>query len=75
VQLLSRIAELEKINVEDADVDAQIQKIVDGARPEQRTDVENWMKGRRDTLRAQLREERLFDFLIQQAKVTETPAA
>lgn len=73
--LLSRIAELEKINVEDADVDAQIQKIVDGARPEQRTDVENWMKGRRDTLRAQLREERLFDFLIQQAKVTETPAA
>ncbi len=73
--LLSRIAEMEKINVEETDVDAQIRKIVDGARPEQRTDVENWMKGRRDTLRAQLREERLFDFLIQQAKVTEVPAA
>ncbi len=69
--LLARIAGKEKIDVSEGDVDAQIQKIVDGSRPDQKADVERWMKGRRDTLRAQLREEKLFDFLIQSAKVTE----
>lgn len=72
--ILGKIIEEEKLTVSDSDVEVQVRKIVDSIAPERRSDAEKWMDGRRDTLRAQLREERLFDFLIQNAKVTE-PAA
>lgn len=73
--ILSRVAESEKIQVSEEDIDKKIAQIVEGARPEQKSDIETWMKGRRDNLRAQLQEERLFDFLIQNAKVAEAPQA
>ncbi|MBL8023325.1 MAG: trigger factor [Elusimicrobia bacterium] len=70
--ILGNILETENIRVPEADVDAHIQKIIEGARPDQRTDVETWMKSRRDSIQSQMREERLFDFLISNATVTET---
>jgi trigger factor len=72
--ILGKIIDEEKLAVNDQDVEVQVRKIVDTIAPERRADAEKWMDGRRDTLRAQLREEKLFDFLIQNAKVTE-PAA
>ena len=38
-------------------------------------DVQKWMDSRRDNIRSQMREERLFDLLIQTAKVTDAPAS
>jgi trigger factor len=73
--ILGKILETENVVVGDADVDAHIQKIVEGARADQRADVQKWMDSRRTVIRSQMREERLFDFLIQHAKVTEAPAA
>lgn len=73
--ILGKILESENVAVPDADVDAHIQKILDGARPDQRADVQKWMDSRRENIRGQMREERLFDSLIQNAKVTEAPAA
>lgn len=73
--ILGKILETENISVPDADVDAHIQKILDGARPDQRADVQKWMESRRENIRGQMREERLFDELIRHAKVTEAPAA
>ena len=73
--ILGTILDNEKIAVPDADVDAHIQKILDGARPDQRADVQKWMDARRENIRGQMREERLFDLLIQNAKVTETVAS
>lgn len=72
--ILGKIIDEEKLTVSDQDIEVQVRKIVDSIAPERRSDAEKWMEGRRDTLRAQLREERLFDFLIQNAKVTETAA-
>lgn len=73
--ILGRILDSEKVEVSDADVDAHIQKILDGARADQRADVQKWMDSRRDNIRSQMREERLFDLLIQTAKVTDAPAS
>lgn len=73
--ILGKILEQEKVAVSDEDVDAHIEKILGGARPDQRAEVETWMRSRRDNVKAQLREERLFDFLIQNAKITEAPAS
>jgi trigger factor len=70
--ILGQVIQNEKIDVPEPDVDAHIRKIIEGARPEQRTNVETWMKSRRDSIRSQMREERLFDFLISNATVTET---
>lgn len=72
--ILGKIIDEEKLTVSDQDIEVQVRKIVDSIAPERRSDAEKWMEGRRDTLRAQLREERLFDFLIQNAKVTEAAA-
>ena len=73
--ILGKILETENVAVADADVDAHIQKILDGARPDQRADVQKWMDARRENIRGQMREERLFDELIRNAKVSDAPAA
>jgi trigger factor len=73
--ILGQILDLEKITVPDEDVETHIQKILEGARPDQRADVQKWMDSRRDNIRSQMREERLFDFLIENAKVTEASAS
>jgi hypothetical protein len=74
--ILGKILETENVAVPDADVDAHIQKIWRGLGRTRRADVQKWMDSRGALyIRSQMREERLFDFLIQNAKVTETPAA
>jgi trigger factor len=74
--ILGQILESEKLTVPDADVEAHIQKILGGSPAAQRKEIEEWMASRRENVRAQMREERLFDFLITNGKMTEgSPSA
>ncbi len=71
--LLTAVGEAEKIEVSDAEVEDLVRKSVEGVEPARRDDFRKWMEGRRDALRSQIREEKIFAFLIEQAKVTEVP--
>jgi FKBP-type peptidyl-prolyl cis-trans isomerase (trigger factor) len=68
---LSHIAHQEKIDVTEADLDAHIARVVDGAPADQKADVSKWMAERRESMQGQMREEKLFDFLIGQASVVD----
>ncbi|MBK8869579.1 MAG: trigger factor [Elusimicrobia bacterium] len=73
--ILGKILEKENILVPDTDVDSKIKSIVDASPVGQRAEVESWSQSRRENIRSQMREEKLFDFLIQNAKVTDvTPS-
>jgi trigger factor len=65
--LLSEIAEKEKLEVSDPEVEGLIRKTVDSVEPARKAEMQKWMEGRRDTLRAQLKEEKIFTFLIENA--------
>lgn len=73
--VLARILEIEKIAVSDQDIETQVRRVLDAFGGDRHADAQKWMNERRESIRAQLREERLFDLLIQNANVTETAAA
>jgi trigger factor len=73
--LLVEIAKKEKIEAGDADVDAALEKAVKDAAPGKADEMRKWFEERREGLKAQIREEKIFDFLIQQAQVTEQKAS
>jgi trigger factor len=68
--LLTAIADKEKIEVSDAEVDELLRKSVESVEPARRKEMEKWMSGRRDEVRAQLKEEKIFTLLIEGAKAT-----
>ena len=73
--ILGKILEKEELAVSDAEVDAKIKTILDSSPAGQRADIESWTQSRRENIRSQMREEKLFDFLIQNGKVTDvTPS-
>lgn len=73
--ILGKILEKEELSVPDAEVDAKIKTILDSSPVGQRADIESWTQSRRENIRSQMREEKLFDFLIQNGKVTDvTPS-
>jgi len=67
--VLNKIIETEKITVTDADVTKRVDELVNGSRPEQQKSVREFLEKQTDTLSAQIQEERLFDFLIENAQV------
>lgn len=69
--ILGRLLEAEKIVVSDEDLDGKVKSLVENSTVGQRADVEKWTNERRENIRAQMREEKLFDFLIQNANVTD----
>ena len=69
--LLLEIAEKEGIEGTDADVDEAIAKAVKDALPEKAADAKKWFEQRRQAMKGQLKEEKIFKFLIDHAKVTE----
>jgi len=73
--LLVEIAQKEGIQASDSDVDAAVAKSVKESAAEKAEDVRKWLEERRESLRAQVKEEKIFTFLIEKAQVTEEPAA
>lgn len=73
--LLIEIAKKEKIEATDADVDAAMEKASAEVAAEKRDEMKKWFEERRENLKAQIREEKIFDFLIQKAQVTEQTAS
>jgi trigger factor len=73
--LLVEIANKEKIEASEADVDKAVEKAVNDVAEGKREEMRKWFAERRENLRAQLKEEKLFDFLIQNGQVTEQNAA
>jgi trigger factor len=72
--ILVHIATAEKIVVTGADVDEMIRKTVEAAGPSRREEIRTWAEGRRDSIQAQMNEEKLFSFLINAGVVTDAPA-
>lgn len=72
--LLLAIAEKEKIEGTDADVDEAVKKAAAEVPAERVEELKKWYEDRRDNLRAQLKEEKIFKFLLDNAKVTEQTA-
>ncbi len=68
--ILGKILDIEKLGVSDEEVDAKVKSIVESSPVAQRAEVESWTQSRRENIRGQMREEKLFDFLIQNANVT-----
>jgi trigger factor len=73
--LLVEIAKAEKIEGTEADVDEAIAKAEKETAPEKMAEMKKWFEERRDSLRAQLKEEKIFKFLLDNAKVTEQTAS
>lgn len=69
--VFSAIADAEKIEPSDQDVSDNIRKTVEGSSPDKADGLRKWLEGRRDGLRAQLKEEKIFQFLIDKATITE----
>jgi trigger factor len=72
--LLTWVRDAEKIEASDPEVDEAIEKAAEASEAARRDQMRKWMKSRRDSIRAQLVEEKIFTFLIENAKVTEVPA-
>lgn len=73
--ILIEIAKKEKIEADDTDVDAAMEKAAKDVAPEKRDEMKKWFEERRESLKAQIREEKIFDFLIQKAQTTEQTAS
>jgi trigger factor len=73
--LLIAVAEKENIEATDADVDEAIRKAAEGVPAEKLDEMKKWYEERRENLRAQLKEEKIFKFLLDNAKVTEPTAS
>jgi len=72
--ILERIADQEKIFVTESEVEQRIQAIaLNYRRRPQDVRAELEEQGRLDSLRRQMREEKVMDFLIQKANITQAP--
>lgn len=72
--LLNAIGRQEKIEITDADIDAFINTLVEREPAPQRAEAQKYLEQRREDLRAQLWEEKLYTRLIEWAAVKEVPA-
>jgi trigger factor len=72
--LLTTIAEKESIEAADAEVDEAVRKAAEEVSADRVEELKKWYEERRENLRAQLKEEKIFKFLLDNARVTE-PAA
>jgi trigger factor len=72
--ILSSIAREEKIEATEAEVEDIIKKSVESVEPARRGGMEKYMESRRDSVHSQLIEEKVYSWLIDQAKVKEVPA-
>jgi trigger factor len=69
--VLSAILEAEKIEVPDEELDRWKEKSLESLDASRRAEMQKWMQPRGEQLRAQLREEKLYTFLIDNAQVAE----
>ena len=61
----------EKIEVSDKELDDEKQKMLD-SNPTRKEDVENYFKENKANIAASLKEEKIFKFLVDNAKVSES---
>lgn len=70
--LLNNIADAESVDATDAEISARIQEILERSQPNERAGLEKALNGTyRDQLHSELREGKLFSWLIEHAKVKE----
>ena len=69
--ILNSICVEEKIEVNDKDLDEEKQKMLD-SNPTRKEDVENYFKENKANIAASMKEEKIFKFLVDNAKVSET---
>jgi trigger factor len=70
--ILDAIADLEEVKVSDEEVAARIDLMISQSQPKERPSVEKILKGPyRDRIRSEMREEKLFTWLTEQAKIKE----
>ena len=69
--ILNGICLDEKIEVGDKELDEEKQKMLN-SNPTRKDDVENYFKENKANIAAALKEEKIFKFLVDNAKVTET---
>lgn len=69
--ILNSVCIEEKIEVSDNDLEEEKKKMLD-SNPTRKEDVENYFKENKANIAASLKEEKIFKFLVDNAKVTET---
>ena len=69
--ILNSIYSLEKLNVSQEDLEAEKQKMLN-ANPSRKEDVEKYFNEHKEDIGASLKEDKLFKFLTDNAKITET---
>ena len=69
--ILNGICVDEKIEVSDKEMDDEKQKMLD-SNPTRKEDVENYFKENKANIAASLKEEKIFKFLVDNAKISET---
>ena len=69
--ILNGICVDEKIEVSDKELDDEKQKMLD-SNPTRKEDVENYFKENKANIAASLKEEKIFKFLVDNAKISET---
>lgn len=69
--ILNSVTTQEKLEVTKEDLDAEKQKMID-ANPQRKEDVENYFKENIENISSSLKEEKIFKFLTDNAKITET---
>src|SRR5262249_51544045 len=72
--ILSAIARAEKLTVTDQDVDAHVQKILDGVEPAQKKRAQDLLAKQRSSLFSQLLEDKIYKFIVDHARVEEEAA-
>ncbi len=68
--ILNSVTAQEKLEVTKEDLDAEKQKMID-ANPKRKEDVENYFKENLENISSSLKEEKIFKFLTDNAKITE----
>ena len=69
--ILNGICVEEKIEVSDKELDDEKQKMLD-SNPTRKEDVENYFKENKANIAASLKEEKIFKFLLDNAKISES---
>ena len=72
--ILNSVTAQEKLEVTKEDLDAEKQKMID-ANPKRKEDVENYFKENLENISSSLKEEKIFKFLTDNAKITESVKA
>ena len=68
--ILNSICSIEKLEVTKEDLDAEKQKMID-SNPQRKEDVENYFKENLENISSSMKEEKIFKFLTDNAKITE----